>query len=206
MEVVGRTGLDFIYLDGEHGVFSLTEIEACCILADRYNATPIARVPENSRAVITQYLDRGIKGIVVPHVESADDARSAVDACYFAPLGQRSFGGGRPYAHIGNRSLPALLEEYNSQVSLSLMIESAVGLDNIDAIASTPGVDYLSFGMMDLAQSLGHAGEPNHPDVLAAVDACAARIRAAGKPVREDFMTFAWINDIVVEGARKLLA
>ncbi|GHU31595.1 hypothetical protein AGMMS50256_20330 [Betaproteobacteria bacterium] len=61
------------------------------------------------------------------------------------------------------------------------MIESTSGLENIDAIASTPGVDYLSFGMNDLAQSLGHTGNPRHPDVVAAVEAATARVHATGK-------------------------
>jgi 4-hydroxy-2-oxoheptanedioate aldolase len=66
-------------------------------------------------------------------------------------------------------------------------------------------VDYLSFGRMDLAQSLGRPGNPAHPDVEAAIAGAARRIRAAGKPVREDFMTFAWINDLLVAGAKSLL-
>jgi 2-keto-3-deoxy-L-rhamnonate aldolase RhmA len=206
LEILSGLGLDFVYIDGEHGLFALSEVESSCILAERYGITPIARVRANTVDVITQYLDRGVKGIVVPHVEDAADARRAVDACFYQPLGQRSFGGGRPYAHVSCSDFPALLAEANAGVSLGLMIESAAGLENIDAIAATPGVDYLSFGMFDLAQSLGHAGEPRHPDVLAAVSAATARAHAAGKLIREEFMKFAWMNDIVMEGARKLLA
>jgi 2-keto-3-deoxy-L-rhamnonate aldolase RhmA len=205
LEILSGLGLDFVYIDGEHGLFALSEVESSCILAERYGITPIARVRANTVDVITQYLDRGVKGIVVPHVEDAADACRAVDACFYQPLGQRSFGGGRPYAHMSRADFPALIAEANAGISLCLMIESAAGLANIDAIAGTPGVDYLSFGMFDLAQSLGRAGEPRHPDVLAAVKAATARVHAAGKPVREDFMKFAWMNDIVLEGARKLL-
>jgi 4-hydroxy-2-oxoheptanedioate aldolase len=205
LEVVSGLGLDFIYIDGEHGLFALNEVESFCILAERYGVTPIARVRVGTADVITQYLDRGVKGIVVPHVENAADARRAVDACYFQPIGQRSFGGGRPYAHLSNSDLPALLVEANNEISLCLMIESTAGIENIDAIAGTFGVDYLSFGMMDLAQSLGHAGNPRHPEVVAAVETAIARIHAAGRLVREDFMKFAWMNDIVMAGARKLL-
>jgi len=206
LEILSSFGLDFIYIDGEHGLFALHEVEALCILAERYGITPIARVRAGTSDVITQYLDRGVKGIVVPHVEDAADARRAVDACYYQPLGQRSFGGGRPYAHMSSSDLPALLAEANDGISLCLMIESAAGIENIDAIAGTPGVDYLSFGMMDLAQSLGHAGEPRHPEVAAAVKTATAHAHAAGKPIREEFMKFAWMNDIVMEGAHKLLA
>jgi 4-hydroxy-2-oxoheptanedioate aldolase len=85
------------------------------------------------------------------------------------------------------------------------MIESRQGLEAAGEIAALPGVDYLSFGMMDLSQSLGFAGQPDHPEVTAAVAEAAGRIRAAGKPVREDFMNFAWINEVLVVGARQLL-
>ncbi|MCO5091693.1 aldolase/citrate lyase family protein [Bosea sp. (in: a-proteobacteria)] len=205
MEILAAGGIDYIYIDGEHGAFTISDIEAACIAAERHGVTPIARVPDGTAPVITQFLDRGVRGIVVPHVETVEQARIAVEATYYAPLGQRSFGGGRPYAHIGNRDLPSLLAMANEGVSLSVMIETGKGLENIAAIAAVPGVDYLSYGMMDLCQSLGHPGEPRHPRVTAAVEKASAAARAAGKPVREDFIAFAWINDLVVEGARQLL-
>lgn len=205
MEILAAGGVDYIYIDGEHGAFTIADVESSCIAADRHGVTPIARVPDGTSPVITQFLDRGVRGIVVPHVECEEQARIAADATYYAPLGQRSFGGGRPYAHIGNKDLPALLAQANAGVSLSVMIETAKGLENIAAIAAVPGVDYLSFGMMDLCQSLGHPGNPKHPEVIAAVEKASALARAAGKPIREDFISFAWINDLVVEGARHLL-
>jgi 4-hydroxy-2-oxoheptanedioate aldolase len=205
MEILAAGGIDYIYIDGEHGAFTIADVEAACIAADRHGVTPIARVPDGTVSSITRFLDRGVRGIVVPHIETEEQARAAVEATYYAPLGQRSFGGGRPYAHIGNKDLPALLVEANQGVSLSLMIETAKGLDNVAAIAAMPGVDYLSFGMMDLCQSLGHPGDPKHPEVTAAVEAASASSRAAGKPIREDFIAFAWINDLVVEGTRRLL-
>ena len=85
------------------------------------------------------------------------------------------------------------------------MIESRAGVDLAGSLAAVPGVDYLSFGMMDLAQSLGHPGNPAHADVQAAVERATAAIHAAGKRVREDFMKYAWINDIVLTGVRHSL-
>jgi 2-keto-3-deoxy-L-rhamnonate aldolase RhmA len=86
-----------------------------------------------------------------------------------------------------------------------LMIESREGIDAADELAALPGVEYLSYGMLDLAQSLGHPGNPDHPDVKAAVADSSARIRAKGKRVREDFMNYVWINDVLLAGARRLL-
>ena len=205
LEIVSKLGIDFIYIDGEHGLFEPREVESMCVLAERCGVTPIARVRAKTSDAITQYLDRGVKGIVVPHIEDATDARLAVDACFYQPLGQRSFGGSRPYSHVGHSDLPGLLAEANQDISLCLMIESAAGVENAGAIAGTPGVDYLSFGMMDLAQSLGHGGNPRHPEVQAATKVATERVHDAGKLIREDFMKFAWINDIVTKGARDLL-
>jgi len=196
--------IEFVYIDGEHGCFDSRDIETACIAAERYGLTPIARVPDRSSATITRFLDRGVRGIVVPHIESVAQAREAVAATYFSPLGERSFGGGRPH-FLAIPDKPAHMQACNAAVSLSLMIESVAGLEAAHELAAVEGVDYLSFGMMDLAQSLGHSGDPGHPDVRRAVEDATARINAAGKPVREQFMTFAWINEILVAGAKQLL-
>jgi 2-keto-3-deoxy-L-rhamnonate aldolase RhmA len=100
---------------------------------------------------------------------------------------------------------PAHLLERNAGVSLSLMIESRAGLAAAHELAALDGVDYLSFGMMDLAQSLGHPGDPGHADVKQAMREAGERVRKAGKPIREDFMRFAWITDILTAGAKQLL-
>jgi len=203
IEVLGSR-LDFIYLDGEHGCFDQRDIETACIAAERHNLTAIARVPGQSADIITRFLDRGIQGVIVPHVESVAQAQEAVAATYYAPMGQRSFGGGRP-AFLDIPDKPAHLRACNDATSLCLMIESRAGVDLAGALAAVPGVDYLSFGMMDLAQSLGHPGNPAHADVQAAVERATAAIHAAGKRVREDFMKYAWINDIVLTGVRHSL-
>ena len=205
IEVLAAADLQFVYIDGEHGCFDWRDIEATCITSERHDLTPIARIPDLSSATITRFLDRGVRGLVLPHVESIDDARMAIDAAYFAPLGGRSFGAGRP--EYGQRidSRPAYMQACNAALSVCAMIESQRGLDIAHQIAALPGIDYLSFGMLDLAQSLGHPGNSAHPDVKAAVAQCIDRIHRAGKRVREDFMNFVWINDVLIAGARQLL-
>jgi 4-hydroxy-2-oxoheptanedioate aldolase len=198
-------GLEFVYLDCEHGRFGWREFEAMCVVAERHGLTAIARVPDSSAGTIARFLDRGARGIVVPHVETAGDAQRAIDATYYAPIGARSFGAGRPdYGHV-SRDYAGYLRESNASISLCLMIESAAAVDNAEEIASLAGVDYLSFGLFDLAQSLGHPGETSHPDVRSAVGRAVDAIHAGGKRVREDFMRFCWINDALVAGARLLL-
>jgi 4-hydroxy-2-oxoheptanedioate aldolase len=197
--------IEFIYLDGEHGCFDAADIEAACVAAELHGVTIIARVPDASSATITRYLDRGMRGVVVPHIETVEQAREAVAAAYFAPLGQRSFGGSRPtFLAIPDRL--AHLRACNAATSLCLMIESAAGVEVAGRLAAVDGVDYFSFGMMDLAQALGHPGDPGHADVRAAVEAASKAIRAEGKRIREDFMQYAWINEVILAGSRHLLA
>ncbi|MCB9993507.1 MAG: hypothetical protein H6873_07600 [Hyphomicrobiaceae bacterium] len=204
IELMAIVGVDYVYLDGEHGAFDVRDIEYACVAAERHGITPIARVPDPSPATISRFLDRGIKGIVVPHVDSVATAREVVDAAYFGPLGNRSFGGNRPKFTAGISDMPAHMAEANRDMCVSIMIETVAGLDAAAEIAAVEGVDYMSFGMMDLAQSLGHPGNPAAAEVTARVAEASARIRAAGKPVREDFITVGWINDILVRGARQL--
>jgi 4-hydroxy-2-oxoheptanedioate aldolase len=205
IEVLASERLDFVYLDGEHGCFDWRDIEHMCITAERHGLTPIARIPDPSSATITRFLDRGVRGIVVPHVESLDDACRVIDAAYFAPAGSRSFGAGRPEYWENSSDRAAYMAACNGAVSVCMMIESARGLELAHRIAQVPGVDYLSFGMLDLAQSLGHPGNSAHADVRHAVAECTGRINAAGRRVREDFMRFAWVNDVLRAGMRTLL-
>jgi 4-hydroxy-2-oxoheptanedioate aldolase len=205
IEVLALLDLDFVYLDGEHGCFEWRDIEAACITAERHGMTPIARVPDAEVATITRFLDRGVKGVIVPHVDSVADAERVIEAAYYAPRGQRSFGGSRPKFVYGVKDKPAFLAASIVGVSVSIMIETRAALAAADAIARLDVIDYLSFGMMDLSQALGRPGEPEHAEVKAAVADASDRIRAAGKPIREDFMRFAWVNDILIAGAQSLL-
>jgi len=205
IEVLASERLDFVYIDGEHGCFDWRDIELMCITAERHGLTPIARIPDPSSATITRFLDRGVRGIVVPHVESLDDAKRVIDAAYFAPMGARSFGAGRPEYWESGPDRAAYMAACNGALSVCMMIETVEALRLADQIARVPGVDYLNFGLLDLAQSLGHPGEATHPEVKRAVADCKRRINDAGKRVREDFMRFAWINDVLRAGMRTLL-
>jgi 2-keto-3-deoxy-L-rhamnonate aldolase RhmA len=197
--------LDFVYIDGEHGCFDVRDVEAACIAAERHGLTAIARIPDRTPGTVLRFLDRGIRGIVVPHIETVEQARQAVAATYYAPLGERSFGGGRP-AFLGAPDKPAFIQACNAATSLCLMIESRAGIDAAGALARVEGVDYLRFVLMDLAQSFGHSGNPGHADVRQAVERASAAIRDAGKRVREDFMQFGWINEIILAGMKQLLS
>jgi 4-hydroxy-2-oxoheptanedioate aldolase len=205
IEILATEKLDFVYLDGEHGAFGPRDVEACCIAAERHGITPIARVPDRTASVITAFLDRGVRGIVVPHVDTVDDAREVLQAAYYAPVGNRSFGGGRPHYGLGIKDRVAHLAECNADLAVCIMVESRGALDAAGEIAALEGVDYMSYGLNDLSQSIGRPGEPGHAEVSAAVEKASTAIRASGKRVREDFMRYAWINQLLVAGARQTI-
>ena len=100
-----------------------------CIAAERHDLTPIARIPDLSSATITRFLDRGVRGIVVPHVESLDDAQRVIDAAYFAPLGNRSFGAGRPEYWERTATARRTCARATARCRSCMMIESERGLD-----------------------------------------------------------------------------
>jgi 2-keto-3-deoxy-L-rhamnonate aldolase RhmA len=204
IELMKLASIDYVYLDGEHGAFEARDLEACCIAAERHGITAIARVPDPGPATIVHFLDRGIRGIVAPHVDSVADARRVVDAAYYGPKGSRSFGGSRPLFVAGIPDKPAHMARENDEVCVSIMIETKGALATAGEIAALEGVDYMSFGLMDLAQSLGHPGDPGAAEVRAAVAEASTRIRSAGKPVREDFVTVGWVNDILLAGAERV--
>lgn len=206
IEMLALQGLDFLYLDGEHGAFDLRDVEECCRAADLVGLVPIARVPDLSPATINRFLDRGLRGVIGPHVATKEDAERLVEACYFAPLGRRSWGDSRGEGYgIGISKMPKRMVEINERISVGAMIEEKTAVDNLDAILAVPGIDYFNFGLQDLAQSLGHSGQPSHPEVQAVVKEVSDRIHAAGRLLREDFMRYAWVRHVLHEGIRSLI-
>ena len=171
IEMLASQKLDFVYFDGEHGAFDLQDIEGCCRAAEIAELTPIARVPNLFPGTINRFLDRGVRGIIGPHVSTKADAEQLVRACYFAPLGERSWGDsrGERYA-IGISSVSELMTDLNANISVGVMIEDKRAIENLDAILSVAGIDYFNFGMHDLAQSLGYPGNPSHPKVRAVAE------------------------------------
>ena len=154
-----------------------------------------ARVPDKSPYWINLFLDRGVQGIVGPHVESKQEAQDFADACLFPPLGKRSWGGGRGTEF---NQLDILNNKYGSKLKFSewaninmivtAQIESKIAIDNLDEILTIKGIDRIAFGPHDLAASLGHPGEPDHPEVLEAHYEIERKTRESGKKLWSDNM------------------
>jgi 2-keto-3-deoxy-L-rhamnonate aldolase RhmA len=174
-------GFDGLFFDLQHGTISEHEISQMAVAAMNMGVTPLVRVPEKDYAAALRMLDNGALGIIMPEVTTVGDAKLAVAACKYPPVGNRGAFGG--WAHFGYRAVPAVdaRKAINDATLLILMIESTAALDNIEGIAAVPGVDVVHIGTNDLSTDLGHPGEMTHPDVLAAVERVVKACRANGK-------------------------
>lgn len=177
-------GFDAIYIDLEHGVTPLDVTSMLCTTAIGADLVPFVRVPSLDQPLITRVLDGGAAGVIVPHVDTPEQAQGVVDVCRFPPLGRRSLYGLTPatgYVPTEQEHTQAALE---STVVVVPMIESAQAVENAEKIAAIEGVDLLLVGVHDLSADLGVPGQTTHDDVRAAVEtvgqACAATGRAFG--------------------------
>lgn len=179
-EVCATAGFDWLLIDGEHGPNDLRSMLGTLQAIAPYPSHPVVRIPKGDAALIKQVLEIGATTLLVPMVESAEEAQALVRAMRYPPAGVRGVGSGlarssRWGAHT------SYLHEANQQVCLLVQVETAHALSQIDAIAAVEGVDGVFIGPADLSASMGHLGQPSHPDVRAAIEHAIARILAAGK-------------------------
>jgi len=162
--------------------------------------TTIARVPDIGSSTTLRYLDRGIMGVLGPHIATEAGARQPVRACYFGPLGERSFGANRGTDYnAGIADKAAYYREANEQMLVCALLEDAAVLDNLDTILSAPGIGLCSIGPNDFAQSLGYGGQTDHPEVTT------RRIQQAGRRMQSDVMQGAWVSDMLLDAGRRIL-
>ncbi len=179
-EVLAHAGYDWIVVDGEHAPNDPLTILGQLQGLNGGTAEPVVRVPWNDAVAIKRVLDIGGRTVLVPFVQSAEEARQAVAATRYPPRGIRGVSVG----HRGNRfgRLPTYMKNAEQVICLLVQLETRAALAQIEEIAATEGVDGIFIGPSDLAADLGHLGNAGHPEVQAAIaDAC-GRIRAAGKP------------------------
>ena len=182
-EICAGAGFDWLLIDGEHSPNGLQDLLAQAQAIAAYPEThAIARVPTGDSVLIKQYLDVGLQTLLVPMVDTAEEAAQLVKACRYPQDdgrgGIRGMAGGR--ASRWGR-FPNYAKEANEQVCLLVQAETTESLKNLDAIAATEGVDGVFIGPADLSASMGHVGDPGHPDVQAAIEDAIARILRAGK-------------------------
>jgi 4-hydroxy-2-oxoheptanedioate aldolase len=184
-DAVAREGFAAAVLDMQHGMWDTASIIAGIGALHNAGATPVVRVPLNDFAFVSRALDFGAEAIIMPMINSADDARQFANAAKYPPAGERSWGPGRAMALQG-KSVPVdYLREANEGTLTLAMIETQAALANVDAIAGTPGIDALFIGPYDLSTALsgGKAQDVQAPEVERAIDKiCAAAIKAGKIP------------------------
>lgn len=169
-EIMSRAGFDYVCIDMQHGLADYSDALAMLAAIDLGTSSPVVRVPWNEQGVIGRMLDAGAMGIIIPMVNSREEAEAAVRSCRYAPEGSRSFGPTR----VALRDGPGYFAGANQAVKCIPMVETVAALANLDDIVSTPGVDAVYVGPADLSVSLGlppgnNDGEGSFDNALAAI-------------------------------------
>lgn len=174
-------GFDWLFIDAEHGGFSEDQATQMAIAALPTRVTPIVRVCKGALDQAPRVLDNGAMGVVIPHVDSAEEARAVVAACKYPPVGQRSLGGPCPQARYAALPPGELMAEMNRRLLTIVMIETPEAVANAAAIAAVPGIDALMIGTSDLTAAMGIPGQVGDPQVEEAYRTVIAACRAHGR-------------------------
>ena len=176
VKVMKAAGYDWLFLDLEHGSLSIETACEIAISAQDSGIAPIVRVPYGELAMATRVLDGGALGIVIPHVDTAEEAREIADRLRYPPRGHRSVGGGQAQFDYEPMPLGEMTTKSDENTLITVMIETPKAVENAEAIAAVPGIDSLLVGSSDLSMEMGIPGQQGDPKIQAAcrkvVDAC----------------------------------
>jgi len=179
-ELAANAGFDWLLIDGEHAPNDLRGMLAQLQAVAPYSSQAVIRPVIGDTALIKQVLDIGAQTLLVPMVESAEQARQLVKAVHYPPTGVRGVGSALARASRWN-SIAGYLDHADEQMCLLVQIENKEGLANLDAIVAVDGVDGVFIGPADLSAAMGHRGNPGHPEVQEAIEDAIVRIAKAGK-------------------------
>jgi 4-hydroxy-2-oxoheptanedioate aldolase len=181
--IARSSGHHAIWVDLEHSTMPIDTAALICAAALDLGIAPFARVPEREYGVIGRLLDGGVLGIIAPRVETVEEAQDVVAACRFPPFGHRSAVA--TLAHLDFERMPP--EQFNRALNhaivVKILLESPRGIENVEAIASLPGVDIVGIGTNDLTAEMGLAGQFRHPEVRKAHEFAIAGCQRARKPL-----------------------
>lgn len=181
-EIVAGSGTDWVLLDAEHSPNGLESTLAQLYAMSAYPVAPLVRPPYGDTVLIKQFLDLGAQNLLIPMVDTAEQAAEVVKAVRYPSSGVRGVGSALARSARWNR-VEGYLGRASETISLTVQIESATALANVEEIVAVDGVDAIFVGPSDLAASMGLLGQQSHPDVVAGVLRSIEAGRAAGKPV-----------------------
>lgn len=180
-EICAGSGLDWLLIDAEHSPNGLESILAQLQAVHGYPVQAVVRPPSGDPVLLKQYLDLGVQNLLIPMVDTVEQATAVVQAVRYPPHGIRGVGSALARASRWNR-IDGYLGRADKTISLLVQIETVTAVENVAAIAAVDGVDGVFIGPADLAASMGHLGQQEHPEVIAAVEHCIRTITALGKP------------------------
>jgi 4-hydroxy-2-oxoheptanedioate aldolase len=179
-EIVADAGFDWILFDTEHSPNEIPGLLAQLQASARGTAAPIVRPAWNAAVLIKRVLDIGAQSILVPYVQNAEEAGRAVSAVRYPPAGIRGVAAAARASRYGR--VKDYLKTADREICLLVQVETRTALDALEAIAAVDGVDGVFIGPSDLSASFGHIGNPQHPEVQAALEQAVRRLKAVGKP------------------------
>ena len=179
-EIAGQSGFDFCLVDGEHAPNDIPLILDQVRAIAAGGTTPVVRPPAGEPRLIKQVLDLGVQTLVVPMIDTAEQAEAIVRATRYAPNGIRGVGAAMVRAS-NYGEITDMVTTAGDEICLFVQAESVESVENIDAIAAVKGVDGVFIGPGDLSADMGFPGQPGAPEVQAAIKHCFGRIQAAGK-------------------------
>jgi 4-hydroxy-2-oxoheptanedioate aldolase len=178
-EIIGQSGFDWILLDTEHSPNELPDLVAQLQAMGTGTASPVVRAAWNDPVLIKRILDIGAQSILLPYVQTADQAQRAVESVRYPPRGIRGVSVGSRASKFGR--IKDYLRKADEEICLIVQIETRTALEELESISGVDGVDGVFLGPADLSASLGHLGEPQHPEIQSALRDAAARLARLGK-------------------------
>ncbi|MCI5741702.1 MAG: aldolase/citrate lyase family protein [Lachnospiraceae bacterium] len=219
INVIAKTGLDFVLLDMEHGAMSYETILKMNYAAEAEGVSTIVRVGDRNEVEILKALDTGCKGIIVPHIETKEQCEEAMSYIQFPPEGIRGFS---PYTRSGAyHNYEGYTKEQNRKLLTGIIIEGEEGISNIEEVINHPALDVVYVGTYDISSMLGIAGQVNHPKVLDILKECVEKIHKQGKipgcmfssleevrlfkEIGMQFMVYSVDSAVIYDGYKKVL-
>lgn len=196
-QICAAAGFDFLFIDTEHGTYSLAETAALIQMCRQVGVVPLVRVPDLAYHLIARVLDAGAMGVMVPRVETAQQVEAMVSYVRYPPLGVRGAGGsGRTEYGLAGGSTAEMVKWLNNETLIVAQIERKAAIEDIEAIAGVPGLDVCLIGPVDLSISLGVPGEMDHllmqDAIQKVVDACANQGIASGGHLSAEALEYWW--------------
>ena len=164
-KIMAASDYDWLFIDMEHNSMDVDTASQISVAAQDAGICPIVRVPDFAHHHATRVLDCGAMGIVFPHVDDADTARKLVSYCLYPPKGHRSMTGSLPQLNFEKLPIPEVAKVINESMLVVIMLESPTAIDNVEEIASIPGVDVILIGTNDLCMEMGIPGDYSNPKI-----------------------------------------